>query len=237
MASPRQILDFVQSETDLDIIAITDHDDLRGALQTREAWAKGSYRFQVIPGMEVTAIEGHIIALFVEEPLPSLRCAEEVLEAVHRQEGLAIAAHPLSWLTRSLGNRDLERIANCSVDGVYLDGLETANQSPGARAGLKRATALNRQRYGLAEVGGSDAHFLKAIASAYTEFSGRSTEELRSAIVGRTSRGVSGRHPSMLEIGLLQILRQTWRGLMVTPRTMGWRATANSFVKRIFSPR
>ncbi len=103
MASPRQILEYVEAETDLDVIAITDHDDLRGAMETREAWARGRYRFQVVPGMEVTAIEGHVIALFVEEPLPSLRPVEEVLEAVHRQGGLAIAAHPLNWLTRSLG--------------------------------------------------------------------------------------------------------------------------------------
>ena len=237
MASPRQVLDYVEAETDLDVVAITDHDDLRGAMQTREVWARGNYRFQIIPGTEVTAIEGHVIALFVEEPLPSLRPVEEVLAAVHRQGGLAIAAHPLSWLTRSLGRTTLARIAASEREGVYLDGLETANQSPGARVGRKKAAALNRQRYHLAEVGGSDAHFLKAIASAFTEYPGRSAEELRRSVLERTCRGVNGRHPTLLEIGPLQILRQSWRGLMVTPRTMGWGATAGSFVKRIFSSR
>jgi predicted metal-dependent phosphoesterase TrpH len=237
MASPQEVLDYVEAGTDLDIIAITDHDDLEGAMQTREAWTRGSYRFQVVPGVEVTAIEGHILALFVEEPLPSLKPAEEVLAAVHRQGGLAIAAHPLSWLTRSLGRRALERIAASDAEGVYLDGLETANQSPGARVGLKKAAALNRERYHLAEVGGSDAHFLKVIGSAHTEFPGRDSEALRRSILERSCRGVSGRHPSMLEIGPLQILRQTWRGLLVTPRTMGWGATAGSFVRRIFSLR
>jgi len=237
MASPREILDYVEAKTDLDVIAITDHDDLRGAVQTREAWAQGNYRFQVVPGMEVTAIEGHIIALFVEEPLPSLRPVEEVLEAVHRQGGLAIAAHPLSWLTRSLGEKALERIAGSSQEDVYLDGLETANQSPGARVRLKRVVTLNRERYHVAEVGGSDAHFLKVIGSAYTEFPGRSADDLRRSIVERTSGGVNGRPPTLLEIGPWQVLRQSWRGLMVTPRTLGWGATASSFVKRIFSVR
>src|SRR3989304_4326442 len=87
MASPRQILDYVEAETDLDVIAVTDHDDLPGALEAREVCARGRYRFQVITGMEVTAIEGHIIALWVEEPLPSLRPVEEVVEAVHRHGG------------------------------------------------------------------------------------------------------------------------------------------------------
>ena len=237
MASPRQILEYVEAETDLDVIAITDHDDLRGAMETRESCARGRYRFQVVPGMEVTAIEGHVIALFVEEPLPSLRPVEEVLEAVHRQGGLAIAAHPLSWLTRSLGKRTLDRIAASKREGVYLDGLETANQSPGAWLRLKRVAALNRERYHLAQVGASDAHFLKSIASACTVFPGHSAEDLRRSILERTCRGINGRHPSLLEIGPGQLLRQAWRGILVTPRTLGWGPTAMSFVKRIFSPR
>ena len=237
MASPRQILDYVEAETDLDIIAVTDHDDLRGALEAREACARGHYRFEVIPGMEVTAIEGHIIALWVEEPLPSLRSVDEVLAAIHRQGGLAVAAHPMSWLTRSLGEKALDRLVASGRDGVYLDAIETANQAPGSRLGLKRAAALNRERYHLAEVGGSDAHFLKAIGSAHTEFPGRSAVDLRRSILERTCCGVNGRHPSLLEIGPLQVLRQTCRGLLVTPRTRGWGATAGSFVKRIFSLR
>jgi len=237
MASPRQILDYVEAETDLDVIAVTDHDDLRGALEAREACARGRYRFQVVTGMEVTAIEGHIIALWVEEPLPSLRPVDEVLAAIHRQGGLAVAAHPLSWLTRSLGQKALDRLAASGRDSVYLDAMETANQAPGSRLGLRKAAALNKERYHLAEVGGSDAHFLKAIGSAHTEFPGRSADDLRRSILERTCRGVNGRHPSILEIGPLQVLRQTWRGLLVTPRTMGWGATAGSFFKRIFSLR
>ena len=237
MASPRQILDYIEAETDLDVIAITDHDDLRGALEAREVCARGRYRFQVITGMEVTAVEGHIIALWVEEPLPSLRPVDEVLEAVHRQGGLAVAAHPLSWLTRSLSQKTLDRLATSGRNGVYLDAMETANQAPGSRLGLRKAAALNRERYHLAEVGGSDAHFLKAIGSAYTEFPGHSADDLRRSILERSCRGVNGRHPSILEIGPLQVLRQTWRGLLVTPRTMGWGATAGSFFKRIFSLR
>jgi hypothetical protein len=78
---------------------------------------------------------------------------------------------------------------------------------------------------------------MKAIGSAHTEFPGRSGEDLRSSVVEHTSRGVNGRHPTLLEIGPWQLLRQSWRGLTVTPRTLGWGATANSFVKRIFSVR
>ena len=182
----------------------------------------------------MTTIEGHLLALFLAEPVPSLRPLEETLEAVHRQGGLCIIPHPLSWLTRSLTQRTIQRIVDSPHDGVYFDGLETANQSPGARMGLAKAAELNRRRFHLAEVGGSDAHFLKAIGTAYTEFPGHTAQELRRSIMECTSRSVNGHHPTVFQIGLGQVLRQAWRGFTVTPRKMGWGPTAASFVKRIF---
>ncbi len=234
MAGVQELLDYVEAFTDLNVIAVTDHDSLEGAYQTREAWARGRYRFQVVTGMEVTAVEGHLLALFIGEPVAGLRPIEETLEAVHGQGGLCIIPHPMSWLTRSLGQRVIERIVRAPRGGVYFDGLETANQSAGARVSLKKARELNRQRYHLAEVGGSDAHFLAAVASAYTLFQGSTAEDLRRSILERNTEGVNGRHPGLLEIGVGQVLRQTWRGLTVTPRTLGLWPTAKSFMKRIF---
>ncbi|MBI1885285.1 MAG: phosphotransferase [Chloroflexi bacterium] len=234
MADVPELLDYVQSSTDLDVIAVTDHDSLRGAHEAREAWARGRYRFEVVPGMEVTALEGHLLALFVEEPVSTFTSIEKTLEEVHSQGGVCIIPHPMSWLTRSLGQRVIERILASGREGVYLDGLETANQSLGARVTLEKAHRLNREQYHLAEVGGSDAHFLKAVGSAYTLFEGRTAEDLKRSILARTTEGVAGHHPSLAEIGLGQILRQTWRGLTVTPRVMGWWPTTRSFIKRIF---
>jgi predicted metal-dependent phosphoesterase TrpH len=234
MAEIPELLEYVEAYTDLDAIAITDHDSLRGAYLTREAWAKGHYRFQVVLGMEVTALEGHLLALFIEEPVAGLQHIEGILEAVHRQGGLCVIPHPMSWLTRSLGRRAIERIISSPQDGVYFDGIETANQSAGARVTLRKARELNRQRYHLAEVGGSDAHFLKAVGSAYTLYPGSTPGDLRQAILERKTQGVSGRHPTLVEIGPGQLIRQTWRGLTVTPRTLGLWPTAKSFIQRIF---
>lgn len=234
MAHAREVLDYVQDYTDLDVIAITDHDDIRGGWEARELWAKGRYGFDLIVGIEVTAIEGHVLALFVEEPVPNLRPVAEVLEAVHRQGGLCVVPHPLSWLTRGLDRKTLRRIQGMARDGLGFDAIETANQSPAARVGRRRALALNRSALGLPEVGGSDAHFLPAIGSAFTLFSGRSAEDLRRGIGEGSTRGVSGRHPSLLQLGPGNVLRQTYRGIMTTPRRMGWGPTAASFVRRIF---
>src|SRR5215213_5008901 len=43
LASVEQIFDYVENYTDLDIIAITDHDDSRGALQALELIEKRKY--------------------------------------------------------------------------------------------------------------------------------------------------------------------------------------------------
>ena len=234
MAELPELFDYVEQNTDLDIIAITDHDDVRGGLQARELWARGHYRFQVVVGAEVTAIQGHVLALFVEEPLRGLRPAEEILEAIHRQGGLCIIPHPLAFLTRSIGQRTLERIAAMERDGVYFDGIEVGNGTFAARMSAGKARWLNRERYHLAEVGGSDAHFLKAVGSAHTLFPGATTDDLRRAILERRTSASTGQHPTLRELGLRQVLRQSWRGLMVTPRTMGWGPTTKSFIQRIF---
>ena len=230
MAGAREVLDYVEAHTDLDVLAITDHDDVRGALMAREIWARGSYRFELVTGAELTTIEGHLLALFVEEPLPSLCRVEMALEAIHRQGGVAVAPHPMNPFTRSLGAKELRR-----VEGLH--GIETASCSPGGAMRRAKALALNREHLGLAEVGGSDAHFLEFIGGAYTTFEGSTGPELKKAILSGATAAANGQRPSLREIGAGRLLRQTYRGIMTTPRRMGWGPTAGSFVRRIFGTR
>jgi predicted metal-dependent phosphoesterase TrpH len=231
MAEIPELLAYVEEHTDLSLIAITEHDDLGAAVAARDAWVRGRFRFEVILGEEVTAITGHLLALFIEEPVPSLKPLAPTLEAVHAQGGLCIIPHPMSWLTRSIGQRTVERILREAEDGVSFDGIETAS-SPAGRVTMKKAQRLNRERYHLAEVGGSDAHFLQAIGASYTTFEGSTAEELRRAIETGATGAVVQRYPSLREIGVARFLRQQWRGFNVTPRKMGWLPTIGSFFRR-----
>lgn len=228
MAEIPALLDYVEEHTDLSVLAITEHDDLRPALTARDACARGRYRFELLVGEEITTIEGHVIALYLESPVPSLKRLLPTLEAVHRQGGLAIIPHPMSWLTRSLGQRAIERVLR---DGSAFDGIEVAS-SPAARMAAAKALRLNRERYHLAEVGGSDAHFLQVIGARYTEFEGTTAADLRRAIETRTTAGRRAAYPSLRQIGLGMFLHQQWRGIRVTPRKMGWWPTIASFVRR-----
>ncbi len=233
MAEIDELLDYADAG-DLTVIAITEHDGLRAAFEARERWAQGRHKFEVIVGEEVTALEGHLVALFVEEPLPSLRPLNEVLEAIHRQDGLAIIPHPMSWLTRSIGQRTIERIlARGASDGLYFDAIETANVSPAGRVTMAKAQRLNDERFHFASVGASDAHFLEAVGSARTLFEGDTAADLRRAILEKTTRSEAGRYPSLREIGWRKVMVQQYRGIMSTPRAMGWGPTIKSFVRRV----
>jgi hypothetical protein len=180
--------------------------------------------------MEVTTLDGHLLALFIDDPVPSFRRIEETLEAIHRRGGLAIAPHPLSWLTRSVSRRTFARVAAINNDGVYFDGIEEYNLSPAGRVSSGRARRLNRESLGLAAVGSSDAHFLASVACAYTLFEGSSGQQLRQAIEQKTTTATAGAAPRLSELGYRNVAIQQWRGMMATPRAMGWSPTIRSFI-------
>lgn len=224
LPTPDALLDYVESSTELDVIAVTEHDSVAAAVHVRELHARrGGYRFEVVTGIEVTTLAGHLLALFVDEPIPSLRPLAATLDLIHRQGGLAIIPHPLSWLTRSVGQRAIERVHRRRADGLWFDGIELANPSPAGRLTAARARRLNAERYGLPEVGGSDAHYLPVVGCSVTTFPGSSAAELRAAILAGTTGSIGGRHPSLAAIGPSAIARQSWRALWATPRQVAGR--------------
>ena len=78
LGSPREVVERAMA-LGLDVIAITDHDSVQGALEARELAARAGYPLDVIVGSEVTTARGvHLLALFVEERLPMLRPAARI---------------------------------------------------------------------------------------------------------------------------------------------------------------
>jgi len=212
------LLAFVEERTDLDVVAVTEHDQLEAALRARELHARGRYRFDLVVGMEVTTLEGHLLALFIEQPVPSLRSLAKTLDLIHRQGGLAVVPHPMSPLTRSVGRHGIERVLRRAADGVWLDGIELANPSPAGRATAARARALNETAFGLAETGGSDAHFLPHVGCARTTFPGRTATDLFAAIQLGATGSRMGRAAGLGELGAAALAQQSWRALWATPK-------------------
>jgi len=180
------LLDQVEHSTDLDLIAVTDHERIDGALRARELHAAGNYHFGLVVGEEITTRRGHVLALFLTERIPPLRPLEETIERIHDQGGIAIAAHPLAPLTPSLGRRSLLRLHHDPDPRHRLDAIEMLNPSVAGRARRPHRHALN-QLMELAAVGNSDAHVLEHIGSGWTWFPGVSAEDYRRAVADRTT--------------------------------------------------
>ena len=186
-ASVQQLLDHVERRTDLDVIAVTDHERIDGALRAREIHAAGDYSFDLVVGEEITTRRGHVVALFLTERVRALRPLPETLERIHDQGGIAIAAHPLAPLTPSLGRRSL--LAARDAEARHrLDAIELMNPSAAGRARRRTRDRLNEEILGLAAVGNSDAHVLEGVGTAWTWFPGSSAAEYRAAIDERTTR-------------------------------------------------
>lgn len=192
LQSVAALLEYAETQTDLDLVAITDHDEIRGALDARERAARRTGRVRVITGTEVTTRHGHLLALFVEKKFPMLKTIDATLAAIHEAGGIAIIPHPMSWLTTSIGERTLRRIDALGEQGrrtgVFFDAIEMLNPSVAGRVAGRRAHALNRDLLHLPVMAGSDAHASNLIGSAYTTFPGRTPDDLRAAFAAHTTR-------------------------------------------------
>ena len=190
-ATPQAVLKHAAHHTDLDVIAITDHDEIRGALEAREL--DGQYAIEVVPGVEITSRDGHILALWVERNIPAGLSAEETIGRIGEQGGLAIAAHPMTRGTSSLSDKTIRRALDIPDLAAIFIGIETFN------AGLLYDRLSNRRARLLAEtlpvaqVANSDAHTPWMIGAGRTSFPGHRAADLRQALLERTVKPVIAR--------------------------------------------
>src|SRR5438067_11785425 len=110
-----------------------------------------------------------------------------------------------------MGRRMIEDVL---ARGLPLAGVETFNPSPAGRP-RERLLTLNR-RWGLAEFGGSDAHFPAHIAAAYTLFPGRTAADFRRALLDRTTLARVGETPPA-RVPLRDYARQVGRAIVINP--------------------
>ena len=219
LATVEQVVEHAERQGELDVIAITDHEDAAGGLRAREVAARNRYRIEVVPGAEVTTLQGHLLALFIEECPRSFRSIERTLQDIHAQGGLAVVPHPMSWLTRSLSYRTIERVVTAGEPGIAFDGIETHNPSPAGRQTAQKTRRLN-ERWRLPPTGGSDAHHLAHIGSGWTTFPGTTAAELRLALPeGRVEPGM-GAYASVRQVGLRRTMLGLAWGYSATPRKM-----------------
>lgn len=139
----------------LDGIAFTDHDSVEACKHVSRF-----DDFVIIPGIEVSSKEGHVIGLDVADRIPSGLSAAETIERIHDVGGIAIAPHPNCLGKNSLSSR---RIVNLDIDGI-----ETVNSSAFPFFAMTRINRGIASSLRLPATGGSDSHFPSTIGFAYT---------------------------------------------------------------------
>jgi len=174
------ILDHVERSTELDVVAITDHERVDAALVGRAMARDRGLRFEVVVGEEVTTLGGHLLALWIERPIRPFRSMRTTIADIHGQGGLAIPAHPLVPYPLCAQGFMLRRLL-ADEEQYRPDAIEAFNPTTLGRPWHQRVVRF-ADEHGLAKVGNSDAHALAAIGSGYTTFQGRTADELRAAI-------------------------------------------------------
>jgi hypothetical protein len=152
LITPKDLV-FYAKKRGLTAVAITDHDTIEGALKIAK-----ETDFLIIPGIEVSSRNGHIVGLNLQEPIQKGLSSDETVDKIHEAGGLAVACHPFALFKGSLGKHT----------NAKFDAIETINASafPFNRC-TKKAQEI-ADRFGIPRVAGTDAHYGPAIGYAYT---------------------------------------------------------------------
>jgi predicted metal-dependent phosphoesterase TrpH len=176
--TPQELVDHARA-TGLNVIAVTDHDTVEGALRAAD-YASGLSKPQVVVGQEVSSRDGHIVGLFIERRIRPGMSAAATVDAIHDQAGIAVAVHPFWRTQRPTRSGPVHGVGWLAAE-LDFDAIEVENATPGFYFFNQLAHRLNLG-LGRAELGGSDAHILDAVGRAYTEFPGKTPKALRTAI-------------------------------------------------------
>ncbi len=201
-ATPVEVLLETARDRGLGAIAITDHNEVSGALEARRI-AEGMDDLTVIVGEEVkTAEQGEVIGLFLEEKIPRGMTMAETIAAIRAQGGLVYVPHPFD---RFHSVPDYEHLLDIVEE---IDVLEVFNP----RVAL---TAFNEEaerfagKYRIVPGAGSDSHVAQGLGSVRIrvhDFEGPAEflEAMRDADITR-------KHKNLVYVQALKLLQTTGR--------------------------
>jgi predicted metal-dependent phosphoesterase TrpH len=189
LGSIPEIMEYVQNQTDLKVIAITDHNTLEGARFARSL--SELYDFEVVVGEEVSSKQGHVLGLFLEEEVRAGMSAADTVRAIEEQGGIAVIAHPFS-AKGVFGPTGRSLFAAAANDWAF-HAFEVYNSLPFLVWANSMAAKTLAGGRGVAATGGSDAHVIEAVGKGYTLFRGESAEDLRTSILNLETRAEASR--------------------------------------------
>lgn len=134
----------------LDGVAVTEHDKFDPPKPANAL---------ILPGIEISSNEGHLLALGIREIIPPRRPADETIQSIHDQGGVAIIPHPYDPVSECV------KIARLTVKP---DAVETVNADALSFYMSNWLARKDARKFKLPQVGGSDSHIPQTVGDAYT---------------------------------------------------------------------
>jgi predicted metal-dependent phosphoesterase TrpH len=147
-------------------IALTDHNTCDAVdYLTRKGMIRADGQpvdgFLIVPGVEVSTADGHLLCLGTTLPFMKGKPAIEVVAAIRERGGVAVAPHPYDRFRAGIREEVLNELD--------LAALETFNAAVSLKKFNEHAAAYATKR-GLAATAGSDAHHASAAGISHTSY-------------------------------------------------------------------
>jgi predicted metal-dependent phosphoesterase TrpH len=153
--SPKEIIKVLQKRG-LNGMALTDHNSVTGSLKALEVAPKD---FIVIPGQEITTLDGHIVALGIKKNIERELSVEETVDKIIDFGGIPIVVHLF---------RNMSGIKKNNFKKIHkkISAIEVFNSCSVPKSNLKSAKVA--KQYKIGGTGGSDSHIPEYVGLGYT---------------------------------------------------------------------
>jgi len=182
-------LPLILKKRGLDGVAITNHDTFTEVTSSETI---------ILPGIEVSTRQGHILGLGIFGPITKGSTADETIAMIQRAGGVAIVPHPFDPISPCVNPLKL-RSRPEAIETINSDALFFCLNTIVA----KRMA----DRLGLPMVAGSDSHIPETVGDAYTliDSSSKSVADILGAIRAGSVEPAGG--PTPLSKKLLKVAR------------------------------
>lgn len=201
-ATPVEVLLETARDRGLGAIAITDHNEVSGALEARRM-AEGMDDLEVIVAEEVmTAEQGEVIGLFLEQKIPRGMTMAETIAAIRAQGGLVYVPHPFDRLHSVPDYEHLIEIVE------EIDILEVFNPRVALTAFNEEAERFAR-KYRIVPGAGSDSHVAQGLGSVRVRV--RDFDGPQEFLEAMRDADITRKHKNLVYVQTLKLLQTAGR--------------------------
>lgn len=164
LSKPSEILAAAAAKG-LSAIAITDHNEIDGAFETKELAEEKNMQMQVIIGEEVSTDKGDLLVYFLKRKIPR-GILSDVLKEAKKQGAVCSAAHPYDFIRHGI---NLETLSPATLSKIgAIEAFNARITVPSHNAKALSFAFLHRKPV----LAGSDAHHPSEVGAAYVKFEG-----------------------------------------------------------------